>query len=194
VDRQNLAYEILDEGLEKGKIVIIDLGDIRPPYKPGVVYKVLRHLLHNAKDAFIKNDHEEYVYSTLVILDEAHNYCPEVGKGHGYPYQEKCKTIVKSISADSAKYGLWIGIITQRYAWLSKDILANIRTFFIGPLGATESTNEMVKTILNGKDVSKLRKSQFYATGDAISCNGEIVSSFDPKEMSMYLTKRKEEE
>lgn len=187
VEKQNIAYEILEKGLDEGKIVIIDLGDIRPPYKPGVVYKVLRHLLNNAKEAFIKNNHEEYVYSTLVILDEAHNYCPEVGKGHNYPYQEKCKTIVKSISADSAKYGLGIGIITQRYAWLSKDILANIRTFFIGPLGATDSTNEMVKTILNGKDVSKLSKFQFYALGDAVSCPGEIVKSFNPTQMQKYL-------
>ncbi|MBD3354125.1 MAG: hypothetical protein GF364_21770 [Candidatus Lokiarchaeota archaeon] len=187
----NDAYRLLDESIKNGKLVIINLGNYEPEQKPSVTYKILKYLFRKASEAYIKNDHEEYVYSTMLFFDEAHNFAPENGKSNRYPYEKKCKTLLKSISTDASKYGLGLGLITQRPARLSKDVLGNIRNLFIGSITSIDGSNQYFTQLLAGKDPSKLNPYQFYAHGDACPVNGEIIKSFDPKDLAKELKKRK---
>ena len=60
----------------------------------------------------------------MMIVEEAHNYCPQQG-------QVATSRIMKTIAGEGRKFGLGMGIITQRPAKVDKNVLSQCNTQII---------------------------------------------------------------
>ena len=81
-------------------------------------------ILEKYKDALYKKTSAEYFPPFIVVTDEAHNFAP---KGYDSP----SKSILKEISQEGRKYGVFLILATQRPTLLDETITAQLNTKFI---------------------------------------------------------------
>lgn len=108
--------------------------------------------------------------SRLVVLDEAHRFCPESGKA-----KARSTEAVTLLMSQGRKRGLGAILVTQRLSKLRKDAAAEAANLFIGAtspidlhraqdlLGVTSAEREALRTLSPG---------EFYATGPGLSARG----------------------
>lgn len=114
----------IEEGMLNGKLLVIQ-GNTRM-LQVFSTY-LLNHLYHKRrdyKDALYKNVTAEFFPPFMVITDEAHNFAP---KGYDSP----SKSILKEISQEGRKYGVFLVLATQRPTLLDETITAQLNTKFI---------------------------------------------------------------
>ena len=83
-----------------------------------IVYKILSML-------FEKRKHGE-VPPFFLLIEEAHNYCPERGFG-----DSKARNIIRTIASEGRKFGIGLGVISQRPARVDKTVLSQCNTSII---------------------------------------------------------------
>lgn len=176
----------IDSALARGRLVIIDLGDLNRENKPGFVYRLLKHVRNSAEECYNNSGRDEYSYGNVVIIDEAQNFVPEVGKQKGFPYEKECKRTIEAMAVEAGKYGLGLGLLSQRTAWTSKDVISNIHTHFIGKVLPNDASS--AKAILgNSTDPSQIPRWRFIATGLACPLDSLEIRSLTPKELAKQL-------
>lgn len=101
--------------VKKGKITIINLKGIEPDIQQMVVYKL-------AKDLFYARKLNK-IPPFMFILEEAHNFAPERGFG-----EATSSRIIRTIASEGRKFGMGLGVITQRPARIDKNVLSQCTT------------------------------------------------------------------
>ncbi|WP_425446823.1 ATP-binding protein [Dethiothermospora halolimnae] len=112
------------EGLKSGKLLVIQ-GNIRLlQVFSSYLLSNLYHKRREYKDAQYKNTVADYFPPFIIATDEAHNFAP---KGYNSP----SKSVLKEISQEGRKYGVFLILATQRPTLLEETITAQLNTKMI---------------------------------------------------------------
>ena len=108
----------LEELIEPGRATIINLKAVEPDNAEMTAYLLAKKLFDLRK--------KNLVPPFLMIMEEAHNYVPEKGFG-----QAVSNPIMRKIASEGRKFGLGLGVISQRPARIDKNVLSQCNTQFI---------------------------------------------------------------
>lgn len=114
----------IEDGLQNGKLVVIQGSTRILQVFSTYLLNNLYHKRRDFKDAQYKKTNEEYFPPFIVVTDEAHNFAP---KGYDSP----SKSVLKEISQEGRKYGVYLILATQRPTLLDETITAQLNTKFI---------------------------------------------------------------
>ena len=108
----------------------------------------------------------EYWKPCIILIDEGHNLCKQVGKCHS-------KDAIIRLCETGRKRGLATIMVTQRLAQLNKNASAQLANRIIGltiELPDRESATKMLglPVTSGGKELSELKGGEFYVFGDAL--------------------------
>ena len=106
----------ITEIVEEGKTSIINLKGTPPEIQELIVNRIAT--------AFFELRKANKIPPLMMIVEEAHNYCPQQG-------QVATSRIMKTIAGEGRKFGLGLGIITQRPAKVDKNVLSQCNTQII---------------------------------------------------------------
>ena len=109
------GYATPNDLVKKGKITIINLKGIEPDIQQIVVYKLAKDLFHARK--------MNRIPPFMFIIEEAHNFAPERGFGEAVSSR-----ILRTIASEGRKFGMGLGVITQRPARIDKNVLSQCTT------------------------------------------------------------------
>ena len=108
----------LEDLVEPGRATIINLKAVEPDTTEMAAYMLAKKLFDMRK--------ENRIPPFLMIMEEAHNFVPEKGFG-----QTLSNDIMRKIASEGRKFGLGIGVISQRPARIDKNVLSQCNTQFI---------------------------------------------------------------
>jgi hypothetical protein len=108
----------LEDLVEPGRATIINLKAVEPDTTEMAAYMLAKKLFDMRK--------ENRVPPFLMIMEEAHNFVPEKGFG-----QTLSNDIMRKIASEGRKFGLGMGVISQRPARIDKNVLSQCNTQFI---------------------------------------------------------------
>jgi hypothetical protein len=149
--------------LEVRASVILDLYDFIPSERQQIV----RHFLDALIDA-----PKELWHDCLVVLDEAHIFCPERGSAEAKPS-------VEALCSRGRARGFCAILATQRISKLGKDALAECNNKFIGRASLDrdkERSNAELEFPLKSQALKRLEPGEFYVFGPAISSEVQKVT------------------
>ena len=106
------------EFVQSGRCTILNLKGIEPEMQNVIVCKVLTDLFELRK--------KEKVPPFFSVIEEAHTFCPERSFG-----ETKASKILRVIASEGRKFGLGLGVVTQRPARVDKSILSQCSTQII---------------------------------------------------------------
>lgn len=143
VDPENLV--------EKGRATIINLKAVEPDTAEMAVYMLAKKLFDLRK--------RDKIPPFMMVFEEAHNFIPEKGFG-----QAISNPIMRKIASEGRKFGLGIGVISQRPARIDKNVLSQCNTQFILKVtnpndlkaisksfeGVTSEVEDMIKSLPPG--------------------------------------------
>lgn len=120
----NNSIEGLVEELKQGRTVVIQ-GSLRTiqvftTYLLTTLYKERREY----KDSQFRGEKSEFFPPFIIVTDEAHNFAP---KG----FESPSGRIIKEISQEGRKYGVFLILATQRPTLLNETVTAQLNTKFI---------------------------------------------------------------
>ena len=108
----------LEELVEPGRATIINLRAVEPEATEMTAYMLAKKLFDLRK--------ENRIPPFMMVMEEAHNFVPEKGFG-----QTLSNDIMRKIASEGRKFGLGIGVISQRPARIDKNVLSQCNTQFI---------------------------------------------------------------
>lgn len=118
----------------------------------------------------------------LVVIDEAHSYCPERGTG-----QAESTDAVKTLCSQGRKRGFCAVLATQRLSKLHKDAAAELLNKLIGRTGLDVDVKRAADDLGFSKEESlqlkRLQPGEFFAYGPAIATEvlkvqtGDVLTS-----------------
>ncbi len=137
--------------VEKGRATIINLKAVEPDTAEMAVYLLAKKLFDLRK--------RDKVPPFMMVFEEAHNFIPEKGFG-----QAISNPIMRKIASEGRKFGLGIGVISQRPARIDKNVLSQCNTQFILKVtnpndlkaisksfeGVTSEVEDMIKSLPPG--------------------------------------------
>ncbi|MFH1456423.1 MAG: ATP-binding protein [archaeon] len=109
---------LMCELVKPGKASIINLKGVAPEVQQVVVYKIVNDLFMERKKGNIA--------PFFLVIEEAQNFCPERSFG-----EAKSSAILRQVLSEGRKFGLGVGIISQRPARVDKNILSQCSTQII---------------------------------------------------------------
>ena len=101
--------------VQPGKISVIDLKEDRPEIQQIVAMKLIEDLFKARKHGRIP--------SFLLMIEEAHNFCPERGFG-----EVASSKVIRTVASEGRKFGFGLCIVTQRPARVDKSVLSQCNT------------------------------------------------------------------
>ncbi len=107
-----------DELVKKGKCSIINMKGVPPDVQDVVVARLTKELFDQRKSGKIP--------PFLLIVEEAHNYCPERGFGNAVS-----SNILRTVASEGRKFGMGLCIVSQRPAKVDKNIISQCNTNII---------------------------------------------------------------
>jgi len=123
----------LDEIVKKGQTSIINLKGLKPQMQELVVSKLANDLFETRK--------QNKIPAFFFLIEEAHRFCPERGVG-----QAISLGILRTIAAEGRKFGMGLGIVSQRPAKVDKNVLSQANT-------------QMILKVTNPNDINAISKS-----------------------------------
>lgn len=133
------------------------------------------------KDGQKRGEISSYFPPFFVIIDEAHNFAPKDSL-----YLIPSKRILKTISQEGRKYGIFLILSTQRPSLLDDTILAQLSTKFI--FRTVRETD--LRTISNETDLSKndIDRLPYLKTGDSFISSAIYQRSIPIRIRKAYST------
>jgi uncharacterized protein len=123
-DHEHIA---LDDLFKPGQCTVLQLSDIEESEQQVIVGTLLRRTnkarMGTVRGTLVGSD-EQLPYPVFVLLEEAHRYAPA-------GTQVVSTNILKQILSEGRKFGVGIGLITQRPGKLDQDVLSQCMTQFI---------------------------------------------------------------
>ena len=125
----NVEHIPLNELFKPGRVTILNLSDIEQNEQQVIVGTLLRRVnkarMMTVRDEADKNDNENYLpYPVFALLEEAHRFAPA-------GTSVVSTNILKQILSEGRKFGVGIGLITQRPGKLDQDVLSQCMTQII---------------------------------------------------------------
>lgn len=113
---------------EPGQVTVLQMNEISQEEQQVICAAVLRQTNHarmNTQKENIAPDDENYLpYPVFILLEEAHRFAP----AHE---PSRCKAVIRTILSEGRKFGLGVGLITQRPGKLDADVLSQCMSQFI---------------------------------------------------------------
>jgi DNA helicase HerA-like ATPase len=106
------------ELINKGKCSTINMKGVPPDVQDVVVARLTKELFEDRKAGKIP--------PFLLVVEEAHNYCPERGFGSAVS-----SNILRTVASEGRKFGMGICIVSQRPAKVDKNIISQCNTNII---------------------------------------------------------------
>jgi DNA helicase HerA-like ATPase len=106
------------ELINKGKCSTINMKGVPPDVQDVVVARLTKELFEDRKAGKIP--------PFLLVVEEAHNYCPERGFGSAIS-----SNILRTVASEGRKFGMGICIVSQRPAKVDKNIISQCNTNII---------------------------------------------------------------
>lgn len=104
--------------VKKGKLTILDLKEANPEIQQIAVLKIAKELFRARKQGKVPE--------FFIVLEEAHNFCPERGLG-----EVSSSKVLRTIASEGRKFGVGLCIISQRPAKVDKNVLSQCSTQII---------------------------------------------------------------
>ncbi len=104
--------------VKKGKCALINMKGVAPDVQDVVVARITKELFEDRKSGKIP--------PFLIIIEEAHNYCPERGFGNSVSLN-----ILRTVASEGRKFGMGLCIVSQRPAKVDKNIISQCNTNII---------------------------------------------------------------
>jgi DNA helicase HerA-like ATPase len=104
--------------VEKGKCSTINMKGVPPDVQDVVVARLTKQLFDDRKSGKIP--------PFLLVVEEAHNYCPEKGFGNTVS-----SSILRTVASEGRKFGMGLCIVSQRPAKVDKNIISQCNTNII---------------------------------------------------------------
>ncbi|MFB6241374.1 MAG: ATP-binding protein [Candidatus Nanosalina sp.] len=108
----------LEELLEPGRATVVNLRAVEPETAEMTMYSLAKRLFDLRK--------KNRIPPFLMVIEEAHNFVPE--KGFEQALSNK---ILRKIASEGRKFGLGLGVVSQRPARIDKNVLSQCNTQFI---------------------------------------------------------------
>ncbi len=121
----------LKDIVSEGRTSIINLRGTEPDMQGFIVDKLASSIFELRK--------KEKVPPLIMFAEEAHNFCPQRGK-------VECSDTFKTLASEGRKFGLGLGIITQRPAKVDKNVLSQCNT-------------QVILKVTNPNDLKAIEKS-----------------------------------
>jgi hypothetical protein len=102
----------------KGKCSTINMKGVPPDVQDVVVARITKELFDDRKAGKIP--------PFLLVVEEAHNYCPERGFGSAVSSR-----ILRTVASEGRKFGMGVCIVSQRPAKVDKNIISQCNTNII---------------------------------------------------------------
>jgi DNA helicase HerA-like ATPase len=113
---------------EPGQVTVLQMNEISQEEQQVICAAILRQANQarmNTQKENINPDDENYLpYPVFILIEEAHRFAP----AHD---PSRCKTILRTILSEGRKFGLGVGLITQRPGKLDSDVLSQCMSQFI---------------------------------------------------------------
>lgn len=164
----------LSELFRPGQCTVLQLSEIDPREQQVIVSVLLRRLYHARMTTERKRSRpgEEYYlpYPAFVLLEEGHHFAPG---GEGADRVVSSRQL-KTVLSEGRKFGIGVGIISQRPGKLDQDVLSQCMTQFIlrivNPVDqntVASSVESASKDILN--ELPALSRGQAVVAGAALN-------------------------
>jgi uncharacterized protein len=113
---------------EPGQVTVLQMNEISQDEQQVICAALLRQT-NQARVNTVKEKHEpgdeNYLpYPVFVLLEEAHRFAP----AHE---PSRCKAVIRTILSEGRKFGLGVGLITQRPGKLDSDVLSQCMSQFV---------------------------------------------------------------
>jgi DNA helicase HerA-like ATPase len=167
-DFENLS---LDRLFRPGQCTVLQLNEVDQREQQVVVATLLRRLLHarmqTEKRLAVEGDDTYLPYPAFVLIEEAHNFAPASA-------DLVSSQILKTILSEGRKFGVAVGLISQRPGKLDGDVLSQCMTQFIlrivNPVDqarVAESVESVGRDLLS--ELPALSKGQAIVSGAAVN-------------------------
>jgi uncharacterized protein len=121
----------LAELFKPGQCTVLQLSEIEPRDQQVIVSVLLRRLyrarMETVRQKSIAGDENFLPYPAFVLLEEAHHFAPG---GEGQDRVVSARQL-KTVLAEGRKFGIGVGLISQRPGKLDQDVLSQCMTQFI---------------------------------------------------------------
>lgn len=155
-----------------GQCTVLQMSEIDQVEQQVIVSTLLRRINRARMDTHKGNNtntqSESYIpYPVFVLLEEAHRYAP----ANAPSVSEK---ILKTILSEGRKFGVGVGLITQRPGKLNSDILSQCMTQIIMKIINPIDQNTIASSVESAgsdllKELPSLTRGQIIVTGAAIN-------------------------
>ncbi|MCU0566095.1 MAG: ATP-binding protein [Oculatellaceae cyanobacterium Prado106] len=113
---------------EPGQVTVLQMNEISQEEQQVICAAVLRQTnlarMNTQKENNTPDDENFLPYPVFILVEEAHRFAP----AHE---PSRCKMILRTILSEGRKFGLGIGLITQRPGKIDSDVLSQCMSQFI---------------------------------------------------------------
>ena len=155
----------IEDGLQNGKLIVIQGNTRILQVFSTYLLNNLYHKRREYKDALYKKTEADYFPPFIIVTDEAHNFAPKA-------YESPSKSIIKEISQEGRKYGVFLILATQRPTLLDETITAQLNTKLIF---RTVRASD-IQTIQEETDLTmeECRRLPYLRTGDVFISSADM--------------------
>jgi DNA helicase HerA-like ATPase len=113
---------------EPGQVTVLQMSEISQEEQQVICAAVLRQSyqarLNTVKEKVDASDETYLPYPVFILVEEAHRFAP----AHE---PSRCKQILRTILSEGRKFGMGVGLITQRPGKLDSDVLSQCMSQFL---------------------------------------------------------------
>lgn len=133
--------------VKKGKCSIINMKGVPPDVQEVVVARLTQELFEKRKAGKVP--------PFLMIVEEAHNYCPERGFGNAIS-----SSILRTIASEGRKFGMGLCIVSQRPAKVDKNVISQCNTNIILKVTNPNDVKAVIQSIegLTSKTADEIQR------------------------------------
>lgn len=111
-----------------GQVTVLQMNEISQEEQQVICAAILRQAnqarMNTQKELVTPEDESYLPYPVFILLEEAHRFAP----AHE---PSRCKQVLRTILSEGRKFGLGVGLITQRPGKLDSDVLSQCMSQFI---------------------------------------------------------------
>jgi DNA helicase HerA-like ATPase len=111
-----------------GQVTVLQMNEISQEEQQVICAAVLRQSyqarMNTEKDKIAEDDENFLPYPVFILIEEAHRFAP----AHE---PSRCKQILRTILSEGRKFGMGVGLITQRPGKLDSDVLSQCMSQFL---------------------------------------------------------------
>ncbi|PZO23100.1 MAG: ATPase [Leptolyngbya foveolarum] len=113
---------------EPGRVTVLQMNEISQEEQQVICAAVLRQSylarINTEKNKIQEGDENYLPYPVFTLVEEAHRFAPA-------KEPSRCKAILRTILSEGRKFGLGVGLITQRPGKLDSDVLSQCMSQFL---------------------------------------------------------------